>query len=141
MNKIDKSDLSLKIGEVYYATLDGKGSVQRGRRPVVVLQNNVGNRHSPNVTVAPLTGAHKKLSQPTHVLINGKRNGLKMNSTVLCENLVTIPQSDLEDYITRLSDTDMNRITEGVLVATGLGGFLNVEHIDLIQKKTAELNK
>ncbi len=141
MHKNLKQTQSLEIGEVYTTTLAGKGSVQHGRRPVVVIQNNTGNFYSPNVIVAPMTSVLKKLDQPTHILIKASNGGLKEDSFVLCENPVTIPQSDLEDCITKLSDVDMSRITEGFLIATGLGNFVNREDITRIQKKTAKLNK
>ena len=140
MRNLDKNNKVIKVGEVYYATLTENGSVQSGHRPVVVLQNNCGNCHSPNVTVAPLTGKWKNLYQPTHVPIKATPGGLKENSTILCENLITIPQSDLENYVTRLSDADIRRIAESVLVATGLGSFINIDDMKRIQKKVDRLN-
>lgn len=140
MKKLDKNHKTVKVGEIYYATLAENGSVQSGHRPVVVLQNNLGNSRSPNVTVAPLTGKWKKLYLPTHVPIEAEPGGLKEDSTVLCENLITIPQSDLENYVTKLSDADIGHIAESVLLATGLGSFINIDDMKRIQKESNKLN-
>lgn len=140
MKNLDKNNKTVKVGEIYYTTLAENGSVQSGHRPVVVLQNNRGNSRSPNVTVAPLTGKWKKLYLPTHVPIEAKPGGLRENSTVLCENLITIPQSDLENYVTKLSDADIGHIAESVLLATGLGSFINIDDMERIQKKADKLN-
>lgn len=140
MKNLDKNNKMIEVGEVYYTTLAENGSVQSGYRPVVVLQNNLGNCHSPNVTVAPLTGKWKKLYLPTHVPIEAEPGGLKEDSTVLCENLITIPQSDLENYVTKLSDADIGHIAESVLLATGLGSFINIDDMKRIQKESNKLN-
>ena len=73
------------IGDVYLVYFDGSGNEQKGYRPGLVFQNNVGNEHSPNLIVLPLTSALKKTNQPTHVFIP-KEVGLRKDSMVLCEN-------------------------------------------------------
>jgi mRNA interferase MazF len=91
-------------GDLYYADLGrGIGSEQEGRRPVVIIQNNIGNKHSPTVIIAAISskvGVKAKL--PTHYYI-GTENGLELPSVVLLEQLRTIDKRRLEEYIGRLS--------------------------------------
>lgn len=92
-------------GDMYFADLGkGVGSEQEGYRPIVIIQNNVGNKHSPTVIVASIsskTGVKAKL--PTHYYI-GAENGLELPSIVLLEQLRTIDKRRLENYIGRLTD-------------------------------------
>ena len=112
-------------GDLYYADLGkGIGSEQEGRRPVVIIQNNIGNKHSPTVIIAAISskvGVKAKL--PTHYYI-GTENGLELPSVILLEQLRTIDKRRLEDYIGRLSASQ----------TLGLNHALAVS-IDLINKK------
>lgn len=85
-------------GDIYLASLTRKkGSVQAGTRPVIIIQNNTGNQFSPTTIICPITTARKK-HIPTHCKLR-KDGGLKKFSTALCEQIVTIPKTDLKRYI------------------------------------------
>lgn len=108
-------------GDMYYANLgDGIGSEQKGYRPVLIIQNNVGNKHSPTVIVAAISskiGAKAKL--PTHYYIDAEC-GLQMPSVVLLEQLRTIDKKRLEGYIGRLSEKHIKGINHALAVSIGL---------------------
>ena len=85
MNKMNLSEV--KWGEIYLCNLGtSQGSVQSGVRPVLVIQNNIGNEHSPTIVVATITSVLKKLNQPTHILLDTSC-GLKEISMVMLEQL------------------------------------------------------
>lgn len=91
--KMIKSDI--KKGDIYYASLNPVvGSEQKGERPVVVIQNNLGNKYSPTVIIAPLTEVIKKADLPTHITIF-RNDFLKYDSMILLEQLRTIDKSRL----------------------------------------------
>lgn len=108
-------------GDMYYADLGrGIGSEQEGYRPVVIIQNNVGNKHSPTVIVAAVTskvGVKAKL--PTHFYI-GTGAGLELPSIVLLEQLRTIDKQRLEEYIGRLAEAHIRGINHALAVSVGL---------------------
>lgn len=108
-------------GDMYYADLGhGIGSEQEGYRPVVIIQNNVGNKHSPTVIVAALTDEKNSKSKlPTHYRLPAD-NGLKMPSIVLLEQLRTIDKRRLEDYIGSLPEKDIKGINHALAVSIGL---------------------
>lgn len=128
------------IGEVYLVDFDGVGSVQRKKRPAVVFQNNVGNKFSPNVIVLPITGAQKKRSQPTHVLVDAQLSGLRKDSMVLCENPQCISKEQLEDYITTLPEKYMKQIAAASMLATGAIAYLDISMLMVLLEKAAKLN-
>ena len=86
-----------KFGEIRFASLPSNGSVQRGMRPVLIVQNDTGNMHSPTIEVLPLTSQINKASHmPTHVLVKrNSENGLRSDSIILGENVLTIPKDML----------------------------------------------
>ena len=105
----------MKRGEIYIARLKKKhGSVQYGLRPVIILQNNKGNRHSTTTIVAALTSRNRSLYQKTHVLLSDYY-GLKMISMVLLEQIMTIEKDQLEMYIGKVSEADMRRIDRALI--------------------------
>lgn len=108
-------------GDMYYANFEkGIGSEQAGYRPVLIIQNNVGNRHSPTVIVAALTDAtNNKSKLPTHYYLPAN-NGLKMPSIVLLEQLRTIDKRRLESYIGSLPEKDIKGINHALAVSVGL---------------------
>ncbi len=89
-------------GQIYLAKLTGKGCEQRGKRPVLILQNDVGNKYSPTTIVAPITSSTKKKFLPVHVPIESNR--LYKNSMVLCEQVQVIDKSRLGKLLCRISD-------------------------------------
>lgn len=129
-----------KIGEIYLMRFSGIGSEQSGVRPGLVLQNNMGNRFSPNVIALPLTRSLKKVSQPTHVFISCRDNGLKANSMVLCENPERMSKERIGTFITRLSHRDMARVAEAYLLATGAISFLDPQSLPDIWEKAHSMN-
>ena len=140
MKNIDNTR-SPMIGEVYTVEFAGTESEQLGRRPAIVFQNNVGNLHSPNVIVLPLTSSLKKLSQPTHVLLKADEAGLRVDSMVLCENPVTISKAKVGSYITTVPDNLMREIAIGYVLATSAVAFLDNKDFLETQEKSIELNK
>ena len=107
-------------GQMYYANLDPViGSEQGGNRPVLVIQNNVGNRHSPTIIIAPITTRVKKLRQPTHIGIP-PYFGLPQSSMAMLEQIRTIDKSRLGDYVGCLDDDVMDYIDEALGISIGL---------------------
>ena len=100
----------IKRGDIFYADIDeGKGSEQNGRRPVVILQNNKGNRHSTTTIAAMITSARKK-SLPTHVSVRKEDSGLKEDSIVLLEQIQTLDKKRLVNKVGRLGKVVMDQV-------------------------------
>ncbi len=98
-------------GEVYWADLGKRrGSEQEGRRPVLIIQNNLGNKHSPTTIVATLTGELEKKTERLHVRVSPVTSGLPREGMVLTEQLVTIDKTRLGKKIGRLSDDEMRKV-------------------------------
>lgn len=108
-------------GDMYYADLGrGIGSEQKGYRPVLIIQNNVGNKHSPTVIIATITsrvGVKAKL--PTHYFVNTE-GGLEAPSIVLLEQIRTIDKKRLDSYIGHLSDTHIVNINNAICISLGI---------------------
>ena len=110
-------------GELYYADLEPViGSEQGGERPVVILQNNKGNQHSPTVIIAPLTTQKIKPRLPTHVMVSS--SGLRSASVVLLEQIRTIDKQRMRNYIGAVTDTEMKEIEKAVLASMGIDFLL-----------------
>lgn len=110
----------MKRGDVYYADLSPViGSEQGGVRPVLILQNNIGNKYSPTVIVAAITSKISKSKVPTHVAI-GKEKGLTENSVALLEQLRTIDKQRLTDKITHLSTELMKEVDIALRVSLAI---------------------
>ena len=110
----------MKRGDVYYADLSPDvGSEQGGTRPVLILQNNIGNKYSPTVIVAAITSKIGKSKVPTHVLI-GKDKELTENSVALLEQIRTIDKQRLTDKITHLSDEMMKNVDRALKISLGI---------------------
>ena len=108
-------------GDLYYADLgSGIGSEQKGNRPVVIIQNNVGNKHSPTVIIAAITSkANIKAKLPTHYYLDAG-NGLAQPSLVLLEQIRTVDKRRLSDYIGRLNETHIQGINHALAISIGL---------------------
>ena len=107
-------------GQMYYADLDPViGSEQGGNRPVLVIQNNVGNRHSPTIIIAPITTRVKKVHQPTHIGIP-PYFGLPQNSMAMLEQIRTIDKGRLGSYIGCLNDDVMDYVDKALGISVGL---------------------
>ena len=110
----------MKRGEIYRADLDPVlGSEQGGVRPVLIVQNDLGNQSSPTVIVAPLTSRRKRLRQPTHVLVLPPEGGLRQPSQVLCEQVRTLGKSRLTDYLGELTADTLRRVDIALQRALG----------------------
>lgn len=119
--KCDTFTREIKRGDIYYADLPyGEGHVQGGIRPVIVIQNDVGNRYSPTVIVAPLTTKEKK-PLPTHTTITARAK-----SVCLCEQSTTIDKSRLKEYVTSATETEMHKVDIALAVSFGLGKILDM---------------
>lgn len=111
--KMIKSDI--KKGDIYYATLNPAiGSEQKGERPVVVLQNDCGNKYSPTVIVAPLTKIIKKEKLPTHILIHNN-DFLRYNSLILLEQIRVIDKSRIISYMGSLLDYQLDKVNRALV--------------------------
>ncbi|MCM3571166.1 MULTISPECIES: type II toxin-antitoxin system PemK/MazF family toxin [Neobacillus] len=114
----------VKRGDVYFADLSPVvGSEQGGVRPVLVIQNDIGNRFSPTVIIAAITAQIQKAKLPTHVEIDAKRYGFERDSVILLEQIRTIDKQRLTDKITHLDDEMMERVDEALQVSLGLIEF------------------
>ena len=114
----------VKRGDVYFADLcPVVGSEQGGVRPVLVIQNDIGNRFSPTVIVAAITAQIQKAKLPTHVEIDAKRYGFERDSVILLEQIRTIDKQRLTDKITHLDDEMMDRVDEALQISVGLIDF------------------
>ncbi|WP_054950906.1 type II toxin-antitoxin system PemK/MazF family toxin [Numidum massiliense] len=114
----------VKRGDVYFADLSPVvGSEQGGVRPVLVIQNNIGNRFSPTVIVAAITAQIQKAKLPTHVEIDAKMYGFDRDSVVLLEQIRTIDKQRLTDKITHLDEDIMEKIDEALQISLGLIDF------------------
>lgn len=112
---------NIKRGELYYADLSPVvGSEQGGIRPVLIVQNNTGNMYSPTTIVANITSKEKK-TIPTHVVIHrGKENGLKVDSTILLEQLRTIDKCRIKEKIGELSSNDLENVMDAMKISLAM---------------------
>lgn len=112
---------NIKRGEVLNVALDGKGCEQGGERPVVVIQNNIGNTYSPTIIVACITSQLSKAKLPTHVELSAERYGLKYDSIVLCEQIRTLDKRfRVKERITSLDEFTMKKISRALCVSLDL---------------------
>jgi len=109
-------------GDIYYADLgDAIGHEQYGVRPVIIIQNDIGNKYSPTVIVASLTSKLEKGNAlPVHAKVSKKMTGIEKDSLVLLEQVRTIDKSRLESKIGQLSKRDMAGVNYALLVSVGL---------------------
>ena len=113
--------MNVKRGEIYYADLSPViGSEQGGIRPVLIVQNDVGNRFSPTVIAAAITSQKYKAGLPTHIRVNSSDCGLAKDSIVLLEQVRTIDKRRLKERMGNLNEIDMNRINHALRVSFGL---------------------
>ena len=110
----------IKRGQIYYADLSPvKGSEQGGYRPVLIIQNDIGNKYAPTVIVAIITSRYTKANLPTHVWLNAEC-GLPKESMVECEQVRTLDKSRLKDFMGAVSDEVMREIDKGLKISFGL---------------------
>ena len=110
----------MKRGEIYRANLDPVvGSEQGGIRPVVIIQNDMGNRHSTTVIVAAVTTSSKKPNLPVHVAVTAEESGLRYDSVVLLEQVRTLEKSRLTKYLGCVKPDAMRRIDRALALSLG----------------------
>ncbi|KIH70466.1 type II toxin-antitoxin system PemK/MazF family toxin [Salinicoccus roseus] len=111
----------MKRGEVYLADLSPvQGSEQGGKRPVVIIQNNVGNYHSPTVIVAAITGRINKAKIPTHVEISKDTYNLDKDSVILLEQIRTVDKKRLREKLTYLNEEKMKEVDKALMISLDL---------------------
>ncbi|MDF2635117.1 MAG: transcriptional modulator of MazE/toxin, MazF [Pelosinus sp.] len=111
----------VKRGDIYYANLSPVvGSEQGGHRPVLVIQNDVGNKYSPTIIVVAITSQISKAKLPTHVEITTKQSSLEKDSVILLEQLRTIDKRRLKEKVSHLSEDIMGMVDESIKVSLGL---------------------
>lgn len=112
---------NIRRGEIYYADLSPVvGSEQGGMRPVLIVQNNVGNRFSPTVIAAAITSQMNKAKLPTHIEIEARTYGLSKDSVVLLEQVRTLDKRRLREKMGTLDDDAMIRVDDAIAVSFGL---------------------
>lgn len=113
----------VKRGDIYYADLSPVvGSEQGGVRPVLIIQNDVGNKYSPTVIAAAVTSKINKAKMPTHIELCAKEYGLNKDSVILLEQIRTIDKKRLREKIGRLDDELMANVDNALSISFGLGG-------------------
>lgn len=111
----------MKRGDIYYADLRPVvGSEQGGVRPVLIIQNDVGNRHSPTVICAAITSKMNKAKLPTHIELDAARYHMVKDSVILLEQLRTIDKQRLKDKICHLDSTIMKKVDHGLMISLQL---------------------
>ena len=111
----------IKRGDIFYADLRPViGSEQGGIRPVLIIQNDVGNRHSPTVICAAITSKMNKAKLPTHIEINAELYGIEKDSVILLEQLRTIDKRRLKDKVCHLDEEMMGTINKALCISLEL---------------------
>ena len=117
------SEETVRRGDIYYADLSPVvGSEQGGTRPVLIVQNDTGNRHSPTVIAAAITSQTGKARLPTHINIAGGSVGLSKDSVILLEQIRTIDKRRLREHMGHLDDAQMAMVDSAIAVSFGLHG-------------------
>ena len=108
----------MKRGDIYYADLRPVvGSEQGGVRPVLIVQNDTGNRHSPTVICAAITSRQNKAKLPTHIELRAEQYQMEKNSVILLEQLRTIDKMRLKDRVCHLDDKMMNQVNHALAIS------------------------
>lgn len=113
---------SVKRGDIYYADLSPVvGSEQGGLRPVLIIQNDIGNRYSPTVIAAAITSRISKTHLPTHIDVYADRVGLAKDSVILLEQIRTLDKRRLKEKMGHLDESMMNEVNTAISISFGLG--------------------
>lgn len=114
----------VKRGDIYYADLSPVvGSEQGGIRPVLIVQNDIGNKYSPTVIAAAITSQINKAKMPTHIELAAKEYGLNKDSVILLEQIRTIDKRRLREKIGRIDDGLMDSVNNALSISFALGGI------------------
>lgn len=113
--------MTVRRGDIFYADLRPVvGSEQGGIRPVLILQNNVGNRHSPTVICAAVTSKMKKAKLPTHVEVSSRDYGMERDSVILLEQVRTIDKARLKDRVCHLDAAILQKVEKALKISLDL---------------------
>ena len=116
----------IKRGELYYADLSPViGSEQGGVRPILIVQNDTGNKYSPTIIAAAVTSQLNKAKLPTHIELNANEFGLAKDSVILLEQIRTLDKRRLKERIGELSPTAMKKVNVALLISLGFGDNAN----------------
>ena len=114
----------LRRGDIYYADLRPViGSEQGGISPVLIVQNDVGNRHSPTIICAAITSKMNKAKLPTHIELSAGKYDMVKDSVILLEQLRTIDKKRLKDKVCHLDDDIMRQVNRGLMISLELGTY------------------
>lgn len=117
---MENSKITVKRGDLFYADLSPVvGSEQGGIRPVLIVQNNVGNKFSPTIIAAAITSQMNKAKLPTHIELSAENFGLPKDSVVLLEQIRTLDKKRLKEKIGELPNKLMERVNEGLMISLG----------------------
>lgn len=115
--------MNIRRGDIFYADLSPVvGSEQGGLRPVLIVQNDVGNKYSPTVIAAAITSKMSKAKLPTHIGVYANQVGLLKDSVILLEQIRTIDKTRLKEKMGHLDTEKMNEVNNAITVSFGLGG-------------------
>ncbi len=118
----------IRRGDIFYADLSPVvGSEQGGLRPVLIIQNDIGNKYSPTVIAAAITSRMGKTRLPTHIDIYAEKAGLAKDSVILLEQIRTLDKRRLKEKLGHLDDAMMNEVNSAIAISFGLGGILAPE--------------
>jgi mRNA interferase MazF len=121
--------VNIKRGDIYYADLSPVvGSEQGGLRPVLIIQNDIGNRYSPTVIAAAITSRMGKTRMPTHIDIHAEKVGLAKDSVILLEQVRTLDKRRLKEKMGHLDDELMGEVNSAIAVSFGLSDGSNVSN-------------
>ena len=134
--------MNIKRGDIYYADLSPVvGSEQGGLRPVLIVQNDIGNRYSPTVIAAAITSRMGKTKLPTHIDIYADRAGLQKDSVILLEQIRTLDKRRLKEKMGHLDEEAMRAVDNAIAVSFGLTGGLRVSPAPKIAPAAAALEE
>lgn len=122
--------MNIRRGDIYYADLSPVvGSEQGGLRPVLIVQNDVGNRYSPTVIAAAITSRTQKSKLPTHIDVYADKYGLAKDSVILLEQIRTIDKARLKEKMGHLDDSVMAEVNDAINISFGLSELQRQEYI------------
>ena len=131
----------IKRGDIYYADLSPVvGSEQGGIRPVLIIQNNIGNRHSPTIICAAITSKMNKAKLPTHIEICTNDYNIMKNSVILLEQIRTIDKKRLREYVCHIDQERMKKIDQAIRISSG-SYYINPTKFFTEQKKRGKIIK
>ena len=128
--------MNIKRGDIYYADLSPVvGSEQSGIRPILIIQNDIGNKYSPTIIGVPIT-SKAKINMPTHIAIEGNKYGLEKDSIILAEQIRTLDKSRLKEKVGKLDNKILNDVKKAIEISCGFRGKVTFEqYIEYLRDK------